>query len=142
RRRDDVGEVDLRAMTGESGLHEPRSLRAMCHGEVRGSPRSAPTPLVADRNGGSIPQRGAGSPALAGAHLGFRGDPRGTTIAEITGMYRFGDGTPFPLQDNFIDTLLAAIDACVGTFGAAAEIDERREKTRVARKDAEEELKR
>lgn len=57
-------------------------------------------------------------------------------------MYRFGDGTPFPIQDNFIDTLLAAVDACVGTFSAAAEIEERREKTRAARRDAEEELRR
>jgi hypothetical protein len=57
-------------------------------------------------------------------------------------MYRFGDGTPFPIQENFIDTLLAAIDACVGTFAAAAEIDDRREKTRIARKEAEEELHR
>jgi hypothetical protein len=56
-------------------------------------------------------------------------------------MYRFGDGTPFPVQENFIETLLSAIDACVGTFAAAAEIDERREKTRVARKEAEEELR-
>lgn len=56
-------------------------------------------------------------------------------------MYRFGDGTPFPVQENFIETLLSAIDACVGTFAAAAEIDERREKTRVARKDAEDELR-
>lgn len=57
-------------------------------------------------------------------------------------MYRFGDGTPFPIQENFIDTLLAAIDACVGTFAAAAEIDDRREKVRQARFDAEEELRR
>ena len=56
-------------------------------------------------------------------------------------MYRFGDGTPFPVQENFIETLLSAIDACVGTFAAAAEIDERREKTRIARRDAEEELR-
>jgi len=56
-------------------------------------------------------------------------------------MYRFGDGTPFPVQENFIETLLSAIDACVGTFAAAAEIDERREKTRIARKDAEDELR-
>lgn len=56
-------------------------------------------------------------------------------------MYRFGDGTPFPVQENFIETLLSAIDACVGTFAAAAEIDERREKTRVARKEAEDELR-
>jgi hypothetical protein len=56
-------------------------------------------------------------------------------------MYRFGDGTPFPIQENFIETLLAAVDACVGTFAAAAEIEDRREKTRVARKEAEDELR-
>jgi hypothetical protein len=56
-------------------------------------------------------------------------------------MYRYGDGTPFPFQENFIDTLLAAIDCCVGTFAAAAELDDRREKTRNARREAEEELK-
>jgi len=57
-------------------------------------------------------------------------------------MYRFGDGTPFPFQQNFIDTLLAGVDACVGAFGAAAELEDRREKTRAARRDAEEELRR
>jgi hypothetical protein len=57
-------------------------------------------------------------------------------------MYRFGDGTPFPIQENFIDTLLAAIDASVGTFAAAVEIEERREKARAVRRQVEDELRR
>lgn len=57
-------------------------------------------------------------------------------------MYRFGDGTPFPIQENFIDTLLAAVDACVGTFSAAAEIDDRRDKAKAAKKEADDELRR
>jgi len=57
-------------------------------------------------------------------------------------MYRFGDGTPFPIQENFIETLLAAVDATVGTFAAAAEVEERREKALSARKEADEDLRR
>jgi hypothetical protein len=57
-------------------------------------------------------------------------------------MYRFGDGSPLPVQENFIDTLLAAVDACVGAFSAAAELDERRDRAKSARRDAEEELRR
>lgn len=57
-------------------------------------------------------------------------------------MYRFGDGTPFPFEENFIDTLLAAVDAAVGAFAAAAELDERRDKANAARKDADDELRR
>ena len=57
-------------------------------------------------------------------------------------MYRFGDGTPFPIQENFIDTLVAAVEAAAGTFAAAAEIEERRDKAREARKEAEDDLRR
>lgn len=57
-------------------------------------------------------------------------------------MYRFGDGTPFPIQENFIETLLAAVDAVVGTFGAAAEVEERRDKALSARKEADHDLHR
>ena len=57
-------------------------------------------------------------------------------------MYRYGDGTPFPFEENFIDTLVAAVDAAVGAFSAAAEIDDRRDKAREARHEAEEELRR
>lgn len=57
-------------------------------------------------------------------------------------MYRFGDGTPFPIQENFIETLLAAVDATVGTFAAAADVEEKRDKALAARKDADEDLRR
>ena len=57
-------------------------------------------------------------------------------------MYRFGDGTPFPIQENFIETLLAAVDATVGSFAAAAEVEERRDKALAARKEADEDLRR
>ncbi len=57
-------------------------------------------------------------------------------------MYRFGDGTPFPFEDNFIVTLVAAVEASAGAFGAAAEIEDRRAKAREARAEAEDELRR
>ena len=38
-------------------------------------------------------------------------------------MYRYGDGTPFPFDDNVIDLLPAVIDACAAMFGAAAHLD-------------------
>jgi len=57
-------------------------------------------------------------------------------------MYRFGDGTPFPLDENFLDTLSAVIEACTTIFGAAADLDARREKALEGKREAEEELRR
>ena len=40
-------------------------------------------------------------------------------------MYRYGDGTPFPLDENFIETLTTAVETCTNAFvpltNAAAE---------------------
>ncbi len=57
-------------------------------------------------------------------------------------MYRYGDGSPFPFEENFIDIMAAAVDACAAMFTAAAELDAARLKARDARKEAEEEGRR
>ncbi len=57
-------------------------------------------------------------------------------------MYRYGDATPFPFDDNFIDTIVAATEACVGLFLADMEAEERRRKVAAIRTRADEELKR
>lgn len=57
-------------------------------------------------------------------------------------MYRYGDGTPFPLDENFIETLTAAVETCTNAFVPLAELDGRRERARDARRDAEREISR
>lgn len=52
-------------------------------------------------------------------------------------MYRYGDGTPFPFEDNFIDIVGAAVDACAAMFAAAAQLDALRAKARDAKRDAD-----
>jgi hypothetical protein len=55
-------------------------------------------------------------------------------------MYRYGDGTPFPLDENFIETLTTAVEACTNAFVPLAELDSRREKAREVRREADKEL--
>jgi len=55
-------------------------------------------------------------------------------------MYRYGDGTPFPLEENFIETLTAAVEACTGAFMPLTELDGRRERARAGRVEADREL--
>ena len=55
-------------------------------------------------------------------------------------MYRYGDGTPFPLDENFIDTLTAAVEACTNAFMPITELDDRRERARTGRIEADREL--
>jgi hypothetical protein len=55
-------------------------------------------------------------------------------------MYRYGDGTPFPLDDNFIDTLTSAVEACTSAFVPLSELDGRRDKAREIRREADKEL--
>jgi hypothetical protein len=55
-------------------------------------------------------------------------------------MYRYGDGTPFPLDENFIDTLTAAVEACTSAFMPLTELDSRRERARAARGEADREI--
>jgi len=42
-------------------------------------------------------------------------------------VYRYGDGTPFPLEENFIETLTSAVEACTNAFMPLTELDGRRE---------------
>lgn len=55
-------------------------------------------------------------------------------------MYRYGDGTPFPLDENFIETLTAAVESCTNAFVPLSELDNRRERAREARREADREL--
>ncbi|HTJ44381.1 MAG TPA: hypothetical protein VL463_19895 [Kofleriaceae bacterium] len=57
-------------------------------------------------------------------------------------MYRFGDGTPFPFEENFIDIMAAAVESCAAMFTAAAELEALRAKARDAKKEADEEGRR
>lgn len=55
-------------------------------------------------------------------------------------MYRYGDGTPFPLDENFIETLTAAVESCTNAFVPLTELDGRRERAREARREADREI--
>ena len=55
-------------------------------------------------------------------------------------MYRYGDGTPFPLEENFIETLTSAVEACTNAFMPLQELDGRRERARAGRAEADREL--
>jgi|GEM_PF-6460873 len=55
-------------------------------------------------------------------------------------MYRYGDATPFPLDDNFIDTLTAITEACVALFHADVDAEARRRKAHEVREHADQEL--
>jgi len=55
-------------------------------------------------------------------------------------MYRYGDGSPFPLDENFIETLTTAVETCTNAFVPLTELDARREKARDVRREADKEL--
>ena len=57
-------------------------------------------------------------------------------------MYRFGDGTPFPFEENFIDIMAAAVEACSSMFTSAADLEALRAKAREAKKESDEEGRR
>jgi hypothetical protein len=57
-------------------------------------------------------------------------------------VYRYGDGTPFPLDENFIEVLTAAVEAATNAFMPLTQLDHRREQARSARVDAEREVSR
>src|SRR5262245_2585288 len=57
-------------------------------------------------------------------------------------MYRYGDGSPFPFEENFIDIMDAAVDACAAMFSAAAELDGLRAKARESKRECDEEGRR
>lgn len=57
-------------------------------------------------------------------------------------MYRYGDGTPFPLDENFIETLTLAVEACTNAFMPLTELDDRREQAKAARVEADRDVAR
>ena len=57
-------------------------------------------------------------------------------------MYRYGDGTPFPLDENFIETLTAAVEACTNAFMPLTQLDHRREQAKSAKAEADREVSR
>ena len=57
-------------------------------------------------------------------------------------MYRYGDGTPFPLDENFIETLTSAVEACTEAFVPLTELDARRDRAIEGRREADKELAR
>ncbi|HEY4243784.1 MAG TPA: hypothetical protein VGM88_28420 [Kofleriaceae bacterium] len=57
-------------------------------------------------------------------------------------MYRYGDGTPFPLDENFIETLTLAVESCTNAFDPVTELDARREKAKEMRREGDKELTR
>ncbi|WP_428261565.1 hypothetical protein [Haliangium sp.] len=54
--------------------------------------------------------------------------------------YLYGDATPFPLEDNFIETLSAATDTCVALFQIDSELIDRRERSQAIRERTAEEI--
>jgi len=55
-------------------------------------------------------------------------------------VYRYGDGTPFPLDENFIETLTTAVEACTNAFMPLTQLDHRREQAKSAKAEAEREI--
>lgn len=52
-------------------------------------------------------------------------------------MYRYGDGTPFPLDENFIETLTTAVETCTNAFVPLTELDSRRLKAKELKREGE-----
>lgn len=52
-------------------------------------------------------------------------------------MYRYGDGSPFPLDENFIETLTMAVETCTNAFIPLTELDARRNKARELRREGD-----
>src|SRR4051812_20080521 len=52
-------------------------------------------------------------------------------------MYRYGDGTPFPLDENFIETLTTAVETCTNAFIPLTELDARRAKAKDLRREGD-----
>src|SRR5215831_18011125 len=62
--------------------------------------------------------------------------------AMLQDMYRYGDGTPFPLDENFIETLTMAVETCTNAFLPLTDLDNRRDKAKEMRKEGDKELAR
>lgn len=52
-------------------------------------------------------------------------------------MYRYGDGSPFPLDENFIETLTTAVESCTNAFVPLTELDARRAKAKEMRREGD-----
>ena len=52
-------------------------------------------------------------------------------------MYRYGDGSPFPLDENFIETLTAAVETCTNAFIPLTELDQRKIRAKDARREGD-----
>ncbi|MFN0246255.1 MAG: hypothetical protein ACKV2T_05070 [Kofleriaceae bacterium] len=52
-------------------------------------------------------------------------------------MYRYGDGSPFPLDENFIETLTAAVETCTNAFLPLTELDQRKVRAKEARREGD-----
>lgn len=52
-------------------------------------------------------------------------------------MYRYGDGSPFPLDENFIETLTTAVETCTNAFIPLTELDARRAKAKELRREGD-----
>jgi hypothetical protein len=55
-------------------------------------------------------------------------------------VFRYGDGTPFPLDENFIETITVAVEACTNAFMPLTQLDHRRDQARAGRAEANNEL--
>jgi len=57
-------------------------------------------------------------------------------------MLRYGDGTPFPFEDGFLDMLEHAVEACTAMLAATADLDRQRAAAEAALKEIGEEERR
>jgi hypothetical protein len=72
------------------------------------------------------------------------GARRGTTVAAVDDgtMLRYGDGSPFPFDEDFLGIVVDAVDACTAMFEAADELEQKRAKARESRRDLDAEDRR
>ena len=57
-------------------------------------------------------------------------------------MLRYGDGSPFPFDHDFLDIVVDAVDACTAMFEAADTFEQQRAKARESRRDIDAEERR
>ncbi len=57
-------------------------------------------------------------------------------------MLRFGDGTPFPLDEGFLEVLVDAVSACTAMLTATARMEERHERARTKQRELHDEAHR
>src|SRR5262245_56766038 len=50
-------------------------------------------------------------------------------------MLRYGDGSPFPYSEDFLEVLVDAVDACTAMFEAADELEQLRSKAHASQRD-------